>query len=441
MADVPIVTGSARSRVAVLLTAFVIMPAIVYAQSVTATWDPRPPSENVTSYGVCIGSSPGSCNIQTASVPGNQAAFRFVPAGGVMHYVSIRAINASGAGPYSAPVGFSIPGFQPSNQATAVGSAVTLNLAIADPDGSSLTITHTGLPVGLSINSATRQISGTPTAAGTYEVTLYVNDGLVTVSRAFTWVVVSGTAVVAKIMRPAADFDGDRRADMWRYELFGAQGVWRVRASSAVTDSSYPWGGSGDIPVPADYDGDGRADLAVYRPSTGAWFILKSTTNYSWNGTGYGYVAYQWGLSGDVPVPADYDGDRRPDLAVFRPSTGVWYILKSTRNYLWQQEGGYTAYQWGTVGDISVPGDYDGDGRADLAVFRPSTRVWYIKKSTVNYSGYMTYAWGTSGDIPVPADFDGDGRSDIAVWRATGSLRFFLASSSSFTSAVTSYWP
>jgi hypothetical protein len=349
--------------------------------------------------------------------------------------------------------------------------------------------------VGLSINSATRQISGTPTAAGTYEVTLYVNDGLVTVSRAFTWVVVSGTAVVAKIMRPAADFDGDRRADMWRYELFGAQGVWRVRASSAVTDSSYPWGsagdipvpadydgdgradlamfrpstgvwyilksstnyswsasngsgymayswgGSGDIPVPADYDGDGRADLAVYRPSTGAWFILKSTTNYSWNGTGYGYVAYQWGLSGDVPVPADYDGDRRPDLAVFRPSTGVWYILKSTRNYLWQQEGGYTAYQWGTVGDISVPGDYDGDGRADLAVFRPSTRVWYIKKSTVNYSGYMTYAWGTSGDIPVPADFDGDGRSDIAVWRATGSLRFFLASSSSFTSAVTSYWP
>jgi hypothetical protein len=121
----------------------------------------------------------------------------------------------------------------------------------------------------------------------------------------------------------------------------------------------------------------------------------------------------------------------------------VWYILKSTTNY-----SGYTSYQWGSSGDIPVPADFDGDGRADLTVNRPSNGMWYILKSTTNYSlstegrsGYMAYQWGSSGDIPVPADFDGDGRSDIAVWRATGFLHFSLTSRSNFTSWVTSYWP
>jgi hypothetical protein len=65
----------------------------------------------------------------------------------------------------------------------------------------------------------------------------------------------------------------------------------------------------------------------VFRPSTGGWYILKSSTNYT---TSFGV---SWGLSTDTPVPCDFDGDGRIDPAVFRPSTGGWYILKSSTNY------------------------------------------------------------------------------------------------------------
>jgi hypothetical protein len=75
--------------------------------------------------------------------------------------------------------------------------------------------------------------------------------------------------------------------------------------------------------------------------------------------------SYQFGIDGDVPTQADFDGDGRTDTAVFRPSTGVWYILRSSNN-------SFVITQWGVNGDVPVVGDYDGDGLDDIAVFRPS---------------------------------------------------------------------
>jgi len=112
----------------------------------------------------------------------------------------------------------------------------------------------------------------------------------------------------------------------------------------------------------------------VFRPTQGGWYV-----HYSAGGTD---AAVGYGANGDVPVAADYDGDGEADIAVFRPSDGVWYV-----------QGG-TATAWGANGDIPVPADYDGDGRADIAVFRPAQGVWYVH-------GGATVAWGTRGDLPV----------------------------------------
>jgi len=209
-----------------------------------------------------------------------------------------------------------------------------------------------------------------------------------------------------------ADYDGDGRADVavWR-PLITASGQWFILRSSDGRPTGPVWGSAihGDQPAPADYDGDGRADLAVWRrfegpPSLGSpegiWYVQRSS-----DGVG---VSRQWGAASDVPVPADYDGDGRADLAVWRPATGEWLVVGS-------RDGVVTRRQWGAPGDVPVPADYDGDGRADLSIWRPSTGEWWVLGSR---DGAVTSRqWGAAGDLPVPVDFDGDGLPDFAVVR------------------------
>jgi subtilisin-like proprotein convertase family protein len=145
-----------------------------------------------------------------------------------------------------------------------------------------------------------------------------------------------------------------------------------------------------------DFDGDGSSDISVYRPSTGIWYLLNSASPGS-------YSAIQFGLETDRVAPADFDGDRKADVTVYR--NGVWFIFQSQTNTV-------RIESWGLASDTVVPGDYDGDGRADLAVYRPGDGTWYVRRSTDGV--YQTTVFGNSEDRPVPADYDGDGKLDLA---------------------------
>jgi len=159
----------------------------------------------------------------------------------------------------------------------------------------------------------------------------------------------------------------------------------------------------------ADFDGDGKTDLSVFRPSEGNWYLNRSTA---------GFAVANWGLASDITAPGDFDGDNKTDMAIFRPSSGTWYVLRST-------DSGASIFNFGSNGDVPVVGDYDGDGKADAAVFRPSNNVWYILNSG---GGTTISAFGAAGDVPVRGDYNGDGKTDIAIWRAS-TAQWWIANS------------
>lgn len=186
------------------------------------------------------------------------------------------------------------------------------------------------------------------------------------------------------------DFDGDGKADLSVFRP--AEATWFIERSSGGGLIAQQWGLSTDKLAPADYDGDGKTEVAIFRD--GVWYQLNLSNNV--------FAVTQFGQAGDIPVPADYDGDGKADLAVYRQ--GIWYIKQSSL--------GFAVVQFGSPTDKPVAADYDGDGKVDPAVYRDGT--WYLLRST---EGFTAVQFGLSTDRPVTADYDGDSKSDVAVYR------------------------
>jgi lysophospholipase L1-like esterase len=196
-----------------------------------------------------------------------------------------------------------------------------------------------------------------------------------------------------------ADFDGDGKAEPALYRVSTA--TWYVLNPDGSTSAQQMGQPYVSLPVVGDYDGDGKADQVIFNLATATW-----TGHLS----GGGDLSVPFGASDltDIPVPGDYDGDGKADIALYRPAAGLWLFDFST--------GGTGVWTFGRPDlDVPVPGDYDGDGRTDLALFQPDTAIWQVMRTRL---GPEAVQHGQAGrDAPMPADFDGDGKTDIAVFR------------------------
>ncbi len=198
----------------------------------------------------------------------------------------------------------------------------------------------------------------------------------------------------------------------------------------AITDS---FGIPGDIPVAGDWNGDGKDQIAVWRPSTGR-FYLDIDGSRTWT-PGVDAITASFGVPTDVPVAGDWNGDGTDDIGMWRPSTGRFY-LDSDGSRTWTPGVDAITASFGVPTDRPVAEDWNGDGIDDVGVWRPSTARFYldVDGSSTWTPGVdaITDAFGIPTDRPVAGDWNDDGTADIGVWRpSTG--RFYLDSDGSLT--------
>lgn len=207
---------------------------------------------------------------------------------------------------------------------------------------------------------------------------------------------------------PANRPNGLLAVDMdMNYSCRHYDGGWWYNYSWAAYDIDFdaaPASSTYRVLAKGDYNGDNYADIAIYRPSTGMWAIRGLSTVY-------------YGSSGDIPVPGDYNNDGRADIAVYKPSTGKWSIR------------GLSTVYYGSSSDTPIPGDYNNDGQTDIAVYKPSTGKWAIRNLSTVYLG-------SSIDKPVPGAYVNGTKTEIAIfrestglWSIKGQTRFYFGGS------------
>lgn len=252
----------------------------------------------------------------------------------------------------------------------------------------------------------------------------------------------------------ANDVDGDGTSDLLTFKPGGELPVWRAYSSgglgggapkvTGVTGLTYSWrvGDNAGLPIPGDYNGDGKLDLATFFPdfnsghvsSHGNWRIYFSDNSNLRLKPVVGplgkYLSISFGLDRMLPVPADYDGDGADDIAVYDSIAGNWHIIFASGGFnmtkgTLQMPGFGRIIHWGH-GGIPVVGDYNGDGKEQPALFFPAKTKkgkakWLIfqEGKKAGQGETLEIPFGMRGDIPLVGDFDCDGKSEIAVFRRT----------------------
>jgi MBG domain (YGX type) len=345
--------------------------------------------------------------------------------------------------------GVKLTGFTVGTAATVVGASYAGNSLYADSNGSGnltvakapLTVTATSVSQAIGQTNPTLKytitgfvngdtasvVSGAPVLTaiagkqGTYPITVAL--GSLSAKNYPFPNLVNGVLTVG--IAPINDDTGAGHSDpavfrrtsatsaQWFYFVVGPLPIGKPYLNNGQSFGS----GSLDVSLSADFDGDGRTDLAVYRPSTGQWFVEEASTNFA------GQLLATFGGPKDIPVPADYTGNGKASVAVYRPTTGQWFFAGQAQPLT------FTTFK---TGDIPVPGNYDNTVKDEPAVYLPSTGQWIIDGP----NGVHTISFGGATDIPVPGAYNaltsGNAAVQPAVWRPTTG-QFFIRTPSGGT--------
>jgi lysophospholipase L1-like esterase len=183
-------------------------------------------------------------------------------------------------------------------------------------------------------------------------------------------------------------------------------------------DTTYSFGIPTDKPVTGDWNGDGITNIGVFRD--GAWYLDSNGNGKLDPGVDKEIKVHSFGNPNDIPVTGDWNGDGITNIGVFR--NGAWY-LDSNGNGKWDPgvDKAIPVHSFGNPNDIPITGDWNGDGKTNIGVFRKG--AWYL-----DYNGngrwdenvdttIPVFSFGNPNDIPITGDWNGDGKTNIGVFR------------------------
>ena len=170
----------------------------------------------------------------------------------------------------------------------------------------------------------------------------------------------------------------------------------------------------GDLPAVGDMNGDGFSEVGVYHPPTGAWYFDLDNSG-SWSGCGVDLCLAQFGIPSDIPVTGDWDGNGRFEIGVYR--NGQWYFDMDGSG-TWDPAKDAFKQNFGAPGHFPVTGDWNGDGKTEIGTYFQGT--WYLDNGNGRWDGAgidtVNQNFGALGHIPVTGDWNGDGKTEVGTF-------------------------
>lgn len=181
--------------------------------------------------------------------------------------------------------------------------------------------------------------------------------------------------------------------------------------SDPTVDLGETFGQPGDQPIGCDFDGNGADSVAVYRASTGTFYVRNSLSSTA------PYYTVRLGTAGDVPVCGDWDGDGTDTVGVYDPRTSRFYLINSVTRTAGTP---LIQVQFGGPGVQPVAGDWDGDGHTTLGVWDPRTDYFYLINSLAPGATRSRYRGGSSYSampiVAIAGNWGTNGRDSIGFW-------------------------